>query len=230
MAIIYRHDFTGTASTNGSAAIPTTGTAMSLSTGAEATLTGTGQLQGGASAYYDLNTAVFSDGTIKLRWTPPTIFTGDVLLFFRTQDATFVWNNDGTALTFQSGQPIALQDRATSNGIDATLATAGTAVGEVAVDVWIRLDGLRCRIWIGTNVGTPDIDVSTLSRSTGYFGLVLTGATAFVDFIEIDNVAMSPGESVFQTPNAFVLVQSSGQNVMTLDRNGLGNLIEWRNL
>jgi hypothetical protein len=192
VAVIWRHDFTGTGGTNGSAASPTTGSAMSFNFGTESTLDGAGSLVGG-DAYYDIPTGSMSDATIKVRWTPPAIFTGDLLLFFRADAATGVpFNTDATALFMQGGQTIALQDRGPANSNDGTLDTAGTAVAGTPIDIWIRLDGARCRVWLGANVGTPDMDTSSMSRTTGHAGLRIVGGSASIDYIEFDDVATSP--------------------------------------
>ncbi|MBC7844117.1 MAG: hypothetical protein H7099_17540 [Gemmatimonadaceae bacterium] len=196
MASIYLHPFTGAAATNGSAATPTTGSALSLSTGTEGTLTGSGELQGGSGdGYYDIPTSSFGDGTIKLAFTPPAGFTGQIRFFFRCQASSAVWNNDGSAIFF--GDPVFsqttdLEDRAPSNGIDSILASAAGLTALTPATAWIRLDGSRVRVWLNGNTGTPDIDVSTLSRTTGFFGLLINGSTSRYDTIDIDDTPTSP--------------------------------------
>jgi hypothetical protein len=179
---------------------------MSFNFGTESTLDGSGNLVGG-DAYYDIPTGSLGDCTIKLRWTPPAVFTGELLLFFRADAASGVpFNTDATALFFQGGQTIALQDRGPANANEGNLATAGTAVAGTPIDIWIRLDGARCRVWLGTNTGTPDMDTSSMSRTTGHAGLRIVGATSSIDFIEFDDVASSPGGVPPNNLNATVTV------------------------
>jgi hypothetical protein len=166
---------------------------MSFNFSTESTLDGSGQLVAG-DAYYDIPTGSMSDATIKVRWTPPAVFTGDLLLFFRADAASGVpFNTDATALFMQGGQTIALQDRGPANSNDGNLATAGTAVAGTPIDAWIRLDGARCRVWLDGNTGTPDMDTSSMSRTTGHAGLRIVGGTSSIDYIEFDDVASSPG-------------------------------------
>jgi hypothetical protein len=192
MAVIWRHDANGSASTNLSATTPTVGGAPVFDAGAEAVVDGAGVCTPTANGNYSIP-AFVDDFTFKGRIRGAQFFTNPVRIIWRCPFDTNVFGNVAYALSFNDFSTTLNERTGGFSGTGADLASAGAISKDVLTDFWMRVEGAVCQVWLGSNTGTPDLESSAITEyPDGWCGLMLDNL-AHWDFLEIDDVPMSPG-------------------------------------